>query len=71
MKEIEPFLRKELPMYHDDEEVDLDEFEGVEAEIEEDELNHKVKKKSQKECLHGQMNSKVDHQSLKVKNWQK
>eukprot|EP00439_Symbiodinium_sp_Y106_P056968 s4869_g8.t1 len=58
-------------MYHDDEEVDLDEFEGVEAEIEEDELNHKVKKKSQKECLHGQMNSKVDHQSLKVKNWQK
>eukprot|EP00439_Symbiodinium_sp_Y106_P071004 s3839_g12.t1 len=29
--------RKELPKYHDDEEVDLDEFENIEAEIEEDE----------------------------------
>ena len=37
MKKIEPFLRKELPKYHDDEEVDLDEFENIEAEIEEDE----------------------------------
>ena len=30
-------MRKELPKYHDDEEVDLDEFESIEAEIEEDE----------------------------------
>ena len=37
MKKIEPFLRKELLKYHDDEEVDLDEFENIEAEIEEDE----------------------------------
>ena len=37
VKKIEPFLRKELPKYHDDEEVDLDEFENIEAEIEEDE----------------------------------
>eukprot|EP00439_Symbiodinium_sp_Y106_P028956 s8096_g3.t1 len=37
VKKIEPFLGKELPKYHDDEEVDLDEFEDVEAEIEEDE----------------------------------
>ena len=71
VKKIEPFLRKELPKYHDDEEVDLDEFENIEAEIEEDEsagVNQMVKKKSLKECLHGQMISKVDHQRSKVKN---
>ena len=37
VKKLEPFLRKELPKYHDDEEVDLEEFEDVEVEIEEDE----------------------------------
>ena len=63
-------MRKELPKYHDDEEVDLDEFEDIEAEIEEDNggVNQMVKKKSLKECLHGQMISKVDHQRSKVKN---
>ena len=51
----------------------FDEFEDVEAEIEEDDggVSQMVRKKSQKECLHGQMISKVDHQSLKVKTWQK
>ena len=36
VKEIESFLRTEEPMYHDDEEVELDKFEGLQAEFEED-----------------------------------
>ena len=35
-RETESFLRTEEPMYHDDEEVELDEFEGLQAEFEED-----------------------------------
>ena len=36
VEEIESFLRTEEPMYHDDEDVELDEFEGLQAEFEED-----------------------------------
>ena len=72
MKKIEPFFRKELPKYHDDAEVDLDEFEDVEAEIEEDEWWCESDGEEIPEGMPTWSNDfVVDHQSLKVKNWQK
>ena len=77
MKKIEPFLRKELPNYHDDEEVDLDEFEDIEAEIEEDEWWCESDGEEEipegmptwsNDFESGPMISKVDHQRSKVKN---
>eukprot|EP00439_Symbiodinium_sp_Y106_P061075 s2069_g9.t1 len=71
VKEIESFLRTEEPMYHDDEEVELDEFEGLQAEFEEDDGDYESdgEEELQKECQHGQMISTVDHQSYLKKNW--
>ena len=40
VKEIESLLRKEEPMCHDEEEVELDEFEGLQGELEEDEFHY-------------------------------
>ena len=37
VQEVASFLRKDLPTYHDDEEVELEEFEGLEVELEESE----------------------------------
>ena len=37
VQEVASFLRKDLPKYHDDEEVELEEFEGLEVEFEEPE----------------------------------
>ena len=34
VQEVASFLRKDLPKYHDDEEVELEEFEGLEVEFE-------------------------------------
>ena len=74
VKKIEPFLRKELPKYHDDEEVDLDEFEDVEAEIEEEEWwceSDGEEEIPERNAYMVKRFQKVDHHSLQVKNWQK
>ena len=66
VKDVEKFLKKE---YNDDEEVDMEELEGLEAEIDEEEdvfesLRTMIMKKTEKEMRQrGRMIVRKDHQS--------
>ncbi|CAE7608029.1 unnamed protein product [Symbiodinium natans] len=69
VQEVASFLRKDLPKYHDDEEVELEEFEGLEVELEESEEEEAQSlermKSSKKVCRSGRTSSKMDLRSWK------
>ena len=72
VNKIEPFLSKELPIYRDMKKWSLKRLKALKQRWKKKKkvsMSRVEKEKPLKECRHGQMTSKVDHQSCLNKNF--